>query len=136
MNRTTITLATAALSLAVLTACVPEDLDTGSQTTTTSGPASHTWLAPTSRAPITAAKADPYSSTGTWLVPAEIAPGNYRVTLQGKTGYWATCRDYACAVGDGMIDNDFMRGPGLLSIGADAVAVQLRGVTLTRMDGQ
>ena len=38
------------------------------------------------------ATADPYSSDGTWLVPAEIAPGTYRVaSTTADSGYYKVC---------------------------------------------
>ena len=77
---------------------------------------------------------DPYSSTGTWLVPEEIAPGTYRVTLlSNRSGYTAVCADFACRPGPGMIGNDIHDGPGVLVVPPDAVAVELKNVELTPM---
>ncbi len=79
---------------------------------------------------------DPYKSSGTWLVPEEIAPGTYRVLLGSSrlSGYTAVCADFACRPGPEMIGNDIHDGPGVLVVPPDAVAVELRNVELTPMD--
>ena len=79
---------------------------------------------------------DPYKSSGTWLVPEEIAPGNYRVILSSprRSGYTAVCADFACRPGPGMIGNDIHDGPGVLVVPPEAVAVELSNVELTPMD--
>lgn len=79
---------------------------------------------------------DPYRSTGTWLVPEEISPGNYRVNLSSsrRSGYTAVCADLACRPGPGMIGNDIHDGPGVLVVPPEAVAVELSNVELTPMD--
>lgn len=135
MKRVTTALIAAA-SIAALTACVPEE---GTPT-----PAPTTWsytppkfVAPTTVIPV---KTDPYTTTGTWLVPAEIAPGTYRVKVRSgsSTGYTAVCADYTCDPGPGMISNENHKaGPGsdILVIPADAVSVQLKRVALTPMAG-
>ena len=86
------------------------------------------------------APVDPYSSTGTWLVPDEVAPGTYRVNLQPgeRHGYGAVCGDYECdPFGEpGMISNDNYSGPGVMVIPPSAVSVELKRITLTPMGGQ
>jgi len=79
---------------------------------------------------------DPYKSSGTWLVPEEIAPGTYRVSLSSpqRSGYTAVCADYACRPGPEMIGNDIHDGPGVLVVPPGAVAVELSNVELTLMD--
>lgn len=80
---------------------------------------------------------NPYSSNGQWLVPDEIRPGNYRVSLQpGKsTGYGAVCGDFECnPFGEpGMLSNDNYSGPGVMVVPQSAVMVELRGIALTPM---
>ena len=82
---------------------------------------------------------DPYSSTGTWMVPQEILPGTYRAMIADgeNTGYYATCADYACEIefdsDGGLISNDFMTGPGIIVIPPNAVSVELRDLVLTPM---
>lgn len=136
MTRRITTILAAALTLGALTACVPQD-ETGTAVPTTT-PWSYTppkFAAPTTAIPV---KTDPYRTTGTWLVPAEIAPGTYRVDLQtGKTrGYSKTCADYTCEIGTpGFINNELYSGRGILVIPANAVSVELSRITLTPMAG-
>jgi hypothetical protein len=81
-----------------------------------------------------ASAVNPYNSDGTWLVPAEIAPGTYRVSLTDSSGYSETCADYTCEIGtSGFINNALYDGPGVLVVPSNAVSVKLRGVSLTRM---
>ena len=88
------------------------------------------------------ATADPYSSDGTWLVPAEIQPGTYRAAIKpnwADSGYYKVCADYACDIdfdgsdATGMISNDYMTGPGVVVIPPNAVSVELNDLILTRM---
>lgn len=83
---------------------------------------------------------DPYSSTGTWLVPDEIKPGTYRVNLNPgeDSGYGAVCGDYECnPFGEpGMLSNDNYYGPGVMVIPPSAVSVELKRINLTPMGGQ
>lgn len=135
MTRTITTILAAALTLGALTACVPQD-ETGTAVPTTT-PWSYTrpkFAAPTTTIPV---KTDPYRTTGTWLVPSEIAPGNYRVTVQpGQTrGYTATCSTLTCDIGGGLMDNANYSGPGILVIHANAVSVELKRVILTPLVG-
>lgn len=78
------------------------------------------------------AKADPYTTDGTWKVPSEIVPGSYRVELKpGKTsGYTEVCSDVACKIGKGMLSNDFLTASSTVDIPANAVMIKLRGVNL------
>lgn len=95
-----------------------------------------TYVAPPLPAPPTPAAKDPYRSTGTWLVPSQIAYGEYRVTLTGSTGYWKLCGDLSCKLGtDGFLDNEFLQGPGILVVPLNAVSIELRGVILTPLGG-
>jgi hypothetical protein len=117
-----------------LTACDPSQLEPTPTPVPRVVDATETpWVAPTSVLPV---KVDPYTTTGTWLVPSEIAPGTYRVNLKGANGYYEVCADLACDIdfdGDdstGMIDNAFLEGPGFVEIPAHAEAVTLRGVEL------
>lgn len=136
MKRFTIALLAAAAVVGA-TACVPED-KTGTAVPTTT-PWSYTppkFTAPTTTIPV---KLDPYKTTGTWLVPSEIAPGSYRVSVQpGQSrGYTAVCADLSCDPGPGMISNENYSGPGtgIVVVPADAVSVQLKRVILTPLAG-
>lgn len=136
MNRTTITLLAAAATVAGLTACVPieEEAGTGSAATTTWSYTPPSFTAPKTTVPV---KPDPYSTTGTWLVPGDIAPGTYRIQpiKASKTAYYAVCATYACDPGPGIIKNDLPDGPGVLVVPESAVAVELKNLTLTPMAG-
>ena len=81
---------------------------------------------------------DPMSTNGTWMMPSEIPPGNYRTKMQpGETGgYSEVCADIACEIGTpGFISNDLYDGPGMLSIPESAVAVKIKNIILTPMVG-
>ncbi|WP_280503846.1 hypothetical protein [Nocardia farcinica] len=123
MIREALSALTAALAAVTITACQPtEPTPTPVQQVVDAGVDSTT---PT---PVL----DPLSSDGTWLVPTQIPHGTYLVTPdQGRRGYWALCADLMCEPGAGMITNDLVAGPGYVVIGPDAVAIELRRVTLT-----
>ena len=132
VNRMKKVIATAAAATVVLTGCSP--ISTIGSTAKSSG---RSTVTPTQAASPTleADPTDPYSSTGTWLVPEEIAPGTYRVIpLSSRSGYTAVCADFACRPGPGMIGNDIHDGPGVLVVPPEAVAVELSNVELTPMD--
>jgi len=81
---------------------------------------------------------DPMSTNGTWMVPSEIPPGNYRTQMQSgeSVGYSEVCADIACEIGTpGFISNDLYDGPGMLSIPETAVAVKIKNIVLTPMVG-
>ena len=129
-NRTTIVFAATATAV-TLAACSPistvgNPRVPGSSQTAKSATATYT---PTS--------VDPYSSTGTWLVPDEIKPGTYRVSLNpgASHGYGAVCGDYECdPFGEpGMLSNDNYKGPGIMVIPQSAVSVELKNITITPM---
>lgn len=93
---------------------------------------------PLAPAPKTQAPSDPMSTNGTWMVPSEIPPGNYRTQMHsGETvGYSEVCADIACKIGTpGFISNDLYDGPGILSIPETAVAVKIKNIVLTPMTG-
>ena len=119
---------TTAAAAVVLTGCAP----------TTSGRSISAAGASRSASPtLEAEPVNPYSSTGQWLVPDEIRPGTYRVSLSpGKSqGYGAVCGDYECnPFGEpGMIANDNYYGPGVMVVPQLAVMVELRNIILTPM---
>ena len=123
-------IATAAAAV-VLTGCSPIST-IGSTAKSSSGSKSTSVRAASPT--LEAEPADPYSSTGTWLVPDEIAPGTYRVTpMSNRSGYTAVCADFECRPGPGMIGNDLHDGPGVLVVPPSAVAVELSNVELTPM---
>lgn len=78
---------------------------------------------------------DPLTTDGTWLVPGDIAPGNYRVQVVSNFGgYSEVCGDLACEIGTrGFLGNELYNGPGVLVIPPDAVAVKIARITLTPM---
>jgi hypothetical protein len=127
---------TAAAAAVVLTGCSPISTIGSTAKSSSRSTVTLTQPVPTRAASPTleADPTDPYSSTGTWLVPEEIAPGTYRVTLlSNRSGYTAVCADFACRPGPGMIGNDIHDGPGVLVVPPDAVAVELKNVELTPM---
>jgi len=132
MNRIAITLAATAVAVA---GCAPVGM-VGSTARSTGGATARS--APGT--PLESDPVDPYSTTGTWLVPDEIAPGTYRVSVHGdgKWGYGAVCGDYECdPFGEpGMISNDNYNGPGIMVVPQSAVSVETRNITLTPMKGQ
>ena len=129
-------IATAAAAV-VLTGCSPIST-IGSAAKSSSGSKSTSVRAASPT--LEAEPADPYSSTGTWLVPDEIAPGTYRVSLQPgeSNGYGAVCGDYECdPFGQpGIISNDNYYGPGIMVVPQSAVSVELKRIALTPMIGQ
>lgn len=122
-----------ALAAALLAGCVPPTMG---RNITGSGPAAGS--SPRSVSPtLESEPVDPYSSTGQWLVPDEIAPGTYRVSLNPgeRHGYAAVCGDYECDPFGGMISNDNYNGPGVMVVPPSAVMVELKRITLTPMGG-
>lgn len=77
---------------------------------------------------------DPYSSTGTWLVPSEILPGRYRATVKPgvDSGYYMVCASYGCdAFGNGeFVTNGYFSGSSIFVVPDYAVSVELHDVTL------
>jgi hypothetical protein len=71
---------------------------------------------------------------GTYLVNKEISPGTYVGTLTGTVGYWARLKNTTGMV-DGIIANGLERGRFVLTIYPTDLALELRGVTLTRAPG-
>ena len=126
--------AAAVLATIAVTACEP----VAETDSFTSDRPARTNRVTTEWTPPPAPKTDPYTTSGTWLVPSEIAPGTYKVTPTDSTGYVATCADLACEIDfdgsdfTGLIDNKLVTGKAAyLVIPAHAVAVELRDVTLT-----
>lgn len=81
-------------------------------------------------------KADPAQARpgvfteGTYAVGSDILPGTYRGEVNGEFGYWARLSSTTGMV-SGIVANDVVRGPFVLTIIASDAAVELRGVTLT-----
>ncbi|MFU8891163.1 MAG: hypothetical protein ACNA76_05830 [Anaerosomatales bacterium] len=67
---------------------------------------------------------------GTYRVGPDIEPGTYLGEVNGEFGYWARLRNTTGIV-SGIIANDIVRGPFVLTIVQSDTAVELRGVTLT-----
>lgn len=70
---------------------------------------------------------------GTYRVGADIEPGTYLGEVDGDFGYWARLRNTTGIV-SGIIANDIVRGPFVLTIVPSDTAVELRGVILTAED--
>ncbi|RBO87546.1 hypothetical protein [Nocardia puris] len=130
----TAALAVAAFATLGVTACDPA-VDGAAVPTSTPIEAPGLWIAPTTAAPA-ARTIDPYRSNGTWLVPDEIAPGNYKALPTNGSGYLEVCADITCQIdldGDdttGLISNEFLTGPGYVTIPAHAFSVELDGIEL------
>ncbi|MGW5514643.1 hypothetical protein [Nocardia africana] len=135
LRRTAIALIAAAATTFAVTACDPDDSNSSpASLSSTAGlvPAAVSRIATTPPPPV-----DPYSTNGTWLVPSEIAPGNYRVIPKNsRGGYWETCADAGCDIDfdgsdhTGLIDNDNVDGPGVVNIPTWAYSIKLRNVRL------
>lgn len=144
MRKTNIRLVLASIALgavgaASLSACGPEEeakpATNGAYEaapTTTQAP-STAWLddilAETTEA---AAPADPYSTDGEWIVPSEIAPGQYKAVQDGTiSGYVAVCADLECEIdmdgsdATGLIDNYTVDGQAYVTVPQGAMKVEL-----------
>ncbi len=66
---------------------------------------------------------------GTYAVGTDIEPGTYRGEVVGEFGYWARL-DSSTGMLSGIITNDIVRGPFMLTLNPGDTAVELRGVTL------
>lgn len=66
---------------------------------------------------------------GTYLVYTDIQPGTYRGECTDEFGYWARLRNTTGMV-NGIIANNVVRGPFVVTILPADKAVELRGVTL------
>ncbi|TLF72885.1 hypothetical protein [Nocardia cyriacigeorgica] len=129
LKRTALIVA-AGVAVLSLTACDPSQLEPRPTPAPRVVDATETpWVAPTSVLPV---RADPYSSDGAWLIGSEIAPGNYRVVPTSEFGGgWTLCATYGCGPLDpGFIANDFLTGPGYVTIPADALLIELTNVRL------
>lgn len=67
---------------------------------------------------------------GTYRVGTDIEPGTYRGEVTREFGYWARLNS-ATGVISGIIANDIVRGPFVVTIIPSDFAIELRGVTLT-----
>jgi hypothetical protein len=67
---------------------------------------------------------------GTYRVGTDIEPGTYRGEVNGEFGYWARLRNTSGVI-SGIVANNIVRGPFVLTIVPTDAAVELRGVTLT-----
>lgn len=94
----------------------------------------------TPTSPTRTTRSDPYNTDGTWLVPSDIAPGNYRVLVDDSAfagmGYVEVCGDAACEIGTpGFLSNEVYQGPGVLSVPPNAFSVELNNVALVPLGG-
>lgn len=126
----------AAAGALALTACDPTT--TGTQLpTAVRTPAYVPVEATRTIVPVAPVKADPYSSNGEWLVPSDIAPGQYKATATGSSGYVEVCADLGCKIDmdgsdhTGMIANYSVSGQAYVVVPAYAAKVKLRGIVLT-----
>lgn len=71
-------------------------------------------------------------SSGSLLVPNDIAPGNYWATPTGSYGgYVEVCADYSCDVGAGLIENYNVDGRSMIVVPYNAAMVNVRRALLT-----
>ena len=72
------------------------------------------------------------ATTGSLLVPGDIAPGNYWATpTDSWGGYVAVCADYTCSPGNCMIENYLVDGRTMIPVPSNAKMVNAKRVTLT-----
>lgn len=79
-----------------------------------------------------------WNKDGKYKVGKDIQPGEYAYTVKKGNGYWATCADTVCAVGEGMIENDWIPtagATGYLYIPADATMIELKDLRLEPTGG-
>lgn len=131
LKNTVAALAAAAFAVLGATACEPVEGEPVPSTTTgidAPGP----WIAPTTTTVAPKPTLDPYSSNGMWTVPGDIGYGTYRAYPTGYlgSGYYELCRDVACSIGAGMIDNNFFDGPVFVEITTDVAFIELDDVRL------
>ena len=82
---------------------------------------------------ILAAPAGAIPTNGSLLVPGDIAPGNYWATPTDYSlgGYVEVCADYACQIGEGLIENYTINGRTMIPIPDRATMVKVDHVLLT-----
>ena len=138
MNVRNAALAAAALAtIGLATACVPQG------TEPLAAPVSGTAALPTyAPGPVTTPVAkvkNPLTDDGDFRIgtaPGQLPPGVYDAKLIDGPGYYALCRDVACKIGTGMIENDFMTADGIIEIPATTVLIKgKRGLVLTPAAG-
>jgi hypothetical protein len=79
-----------------------------------------------------------WNKDGKYKIGKDIQPGEYAYTVKKGNGYWATCADTICAVGEGMIENDWIPtagATGYLYIPADATMIELKDLRLEPTGG-
>lgn len=94
--------------------------------------------APPPPAPAAPATPPAWNKDGKYKVGKDIQPGEYAYTVKKGNGYWATCADTVCAVGTGMIENDWIPtagATGYLYIPADATMIELKDLRLEPTGG-
>jgi hypothetical protein len=99
------------------------------QLTQATSPTSAITSTPTTAAPSTSARRT--YGEGLYLVGEDIPPGTYDGTPTSSVGYWARLKATDGAISS-IIENGITRGPFVLTIDPSDMAVELRGVTLTK----
>jgi hypothetical protein len=128
--------ATLTLAALALTACTP--ITSGTAHTGTSIapiPSASPYLKTADPAPADTPTPQTPPTTGSLLVPKDIAPGNYWATpaaaTGSATGYVAVCATYTCDPGNGMIENYNVEGRTMIPVPPNATMVNIENVTLT-----
>lgn len=88
--------------------------------------------------PVVPATPPAWNKDGKYKIGKDIQPGEYAYTVKKGNGYWATCSDTVCAVGEGMIENDWIPtagATGYLYIPADATMIELKDLRLEPTGG-
>lgn len=67
---------------------------------------------------------------GVYLVGTDIEPGSYRGEVTGEWGYWGRLNSTSGMI-SGILANEIVRGPFVLTIQPADTAVELRGVRIT-----
>lgn len=83
---------------------------------------------------------NPLTTDGTWLVPSEVQPGDYRAVVEedafGNLGYVEVCADAACEIdmdgsnATGLIDNYAVQGSSIVHIPQGAFSVKITSADL------
>lgn len=74
-------------------------------------------------------------STGSLLVPGDIAPGYYWANPTDSIGgYVEVCASYTCDIGSGMIENYSVDGRTMIPIPSNAIMVNVKDTALSPAD--
>ena len=75
---------------------------------------------------------NPYETDGTWKIPDEIKPGEYRVESTAPIAWYQFCTDVFCTPKSIIPGSNMMvpAGGGYVVVPADAAAINMRGIRL------